>query len=244
MKKGYLMNIFEFGETVNGYEIKVINERVARAGAGILFAIGLVTFMNSILTHNFIFAKVFITFFMFDFFMRVFINPKFSPSLILGYFFVRKQTPEYVGASQKRFAWCIGFVLALVMFLIVVVFEVMTPVKIVICMICLVLLFSESAFGICLGCKIYNFLKKKTMYCAGGCETHSFPEISFAQWIIEFMTLTAIIFGFTYFNDAKETTSGWQSHISNIKYEKPCSYCDKKIWQGNNMTDEHMDHAM
>ncbi|MDD5406832.1 MAG: DUF4395 domain-containing protein [Sulfurovaceae bacterium] len=238
------MGIFDFGETINGYEIKVINERVARAGAGILFAIGLITFINSFLTHDFILAKVFITFFMFDFFVRVFINPKFSPSLILGYFFVRGQTPEYVGASQKRFAWSIGFVLALVMFFIVVVFEVMTPIKIAICMICLILLFSESAFGICLGCKIYNFLNKKTMYCAGGCETHYSPKISFMQWTIELMTITAIIFGFTYFNNIKEITNGWKSHISNIKYEKPCSSCNKAIGQNNKMNDEHMNHSM
>jgi hypothetical protein len=187
------MSIFDFGETVNGYEIKVINERVARAGAGILFAIGLTTFMKSFLTHDFTFAKVFITLFMFDFFVRVFVNPKFSPSLILGYFFVRKQMPEYVGAAQKRFAWSIGFALALAMFVMVVVLEMMTPVKIAICFICLAFLFFESVFGICIGCKIYHLFKKETMYCAGGCEVSDMKRVSFLQWFIVLATIPLLL---------------------------------------------------
>jgi len=33
---------------------------------------------------------------------------RFSPWLILGRLIVRNQTPEYVGAAQKKFAWIIG----------------------------------------------------------------------------------------------------------------------------------------
>jgi hypothetical protein len=35
--------------------------------------------------------------------IRVYINPKYSPLLILGGFIVRNQKPEYVGAKQKKF---------------------------------------------------------------------------------------------------------------------------------------------
>ena len=34
----------QFGEIIEGYTIPVINERVARAGAGILFLFGMVSF--------------------------------------------------------------------------------------------------------------------------------------------------------------------------------------------------------
>ena len=168
-----------FGEEVEGYSVPVLNEREARAGAGILFAFGMISFLNAFLTHSFSFTQIFITVFMVDFTVRIFINPKYAPSLILGRIFIQNQTPEYVGASQKRFAWSIGLILSVVMFLLVVVFEIMTPIKIVICVLCLVLLFSETAFGICLGCVIYHLIYKKSPnYCPGDvCEVRKKEEI-------------------------------------------------------------------
>ena len=171
-------NIY-FGERVEGYSVPVLNEREARAGAGILFAFGMISFLNAFLTHSFGFTQIFITVFMVDFIIRILINPKYAPSLILGRIFIRNQTPEYVGASQKRFAWSIGLVLSVVMFFVVVVFEIMTPIKIIICVLCLILLFSETAFGICLGCIIYHFVYKKSPnYCPGDvCEVRKKEEI-------------------------------------------------------------------
>ena len=161
-----------FGEEVDGYSIPVINEREARAGAGILLLPAMVSFLNAYLTHDFIFTKIFVTIFMVDFFIRIFINPKYAPSLIVGRFFVQNQTPEYVGAKQKKFAWSIGLALSVIMFFIIVIFEFMTPLKIIICLLCIALLFSETAFGICLGCIVYHKTQNnKPMYCPGNiCE--------------------------------------------------------------------------
>lgn len=156
-----------FGEKVEGYEVAVLNEREARAAAGLLFAFGMLSFLNSFMLGHFVFTQYFVTFFMIDFFIRV-INPSYSPSLLSGRVFVQYQKPEYVGATQKRFAWSIGLLLSMVMFYLIVLEPQMTPVKILICVICLVLLISESAFSICLGCKIYNKVKKeKPLYCPG-----------------------------------------------------------------------------
>lgn len=170
---------FYFGETVKGYDVPVLNEREARAGAGILFLFAFISFMNSYLLRDFLFTQIFVTVFMIDFFIRIFINPKFSPSLLLGRMMVQNQIPEYVGAPQKRAAWSIGFTLAVIMFFVIVVFGFKTPIKIAICVLCLGLLFFESAFGICLGCKLYNyFYKESAKYCAGGiCEIRSKDEI-------------------------------------------------------------------
>lgn len=178
-----------FGENISGYDIPVINEREARAGAGILLLPAMTSFFVSFLTHNFIFTKIFVTLFMIDFFIRIFINPKFAPSLILGRIAIQNQTPEYVGAPQKKFAWSIGFVLSVVMFFMIVIFEIMTPLKIIICLLCIALLFSETAFGICLGCIIYHKSQKNTLkYCPGNiCEREEKKEIqkiSNIQYII------------------------------------------------------------
>lgn len=236
------MNIFTFGEKIVGYEVPVINERVARAGAGILFAIGLVTFMKSFLTHDFSFAKVFITFFMIDFFIRVFVNDKLSPSLILGYFFTRKQAPEYVGASQKRFAWGIGFVLASAMFIIVVVLEMMTPIKLAICFACLTFLFFESAFGICLGCKIYHLFKKDTLYCAGGCEVSNLKQVSLVQWVILTLTIVLVSFGFVFFSSDEQNI--WQQKITDMPTDTNSSHCGGMRNEDNMSSDIHMNHGM
>ena len=168
-----------FGESVEGYEIPVLNEREARAGAGILLLPAIASFVNSYLTHNFIFTKIFVTVFMVDFFIRIFINPNYAPSLIIGRFFVQNQTPEYVGAKQKKFAWSIGFVLSVIMFFIIVVFEIMTSIKIVICLLCITFLFSETAFGICIGCILYHKTQKnRPLYCPGNvCEVKTKEKI-------------------------------------------------------------------
>jgi Domain of unknown function (DUF4395) len=165
--------IFQFGESLPEYPVRVLNEREARAGAGIFFFLAIVAFMQVWLNGNFAMTQfVVITFFV-DFFIRVLINPKYAPSLVLGRIAVRNQTPEYVGAPQKRFAWTLGLVLAAVMFCMIVVGDTRGPITMLICITCLILLFFETSFGICLGCRIYNaFNKERAKLCPGGvCET-------------------------------------------------------------------------
>jgi len=167
-----MTNIFQFGEHHPDYQVPVLNEREARAGAGILFFLALIAFMNAWLRGDFAPTKWVVVVFFADFFLRVLINPRFSPSLVLGRIAVRNQVPEYVGAPQKRFAWSIGLILASTMLFLVVFNNVRGPVNIAVCALCLLLLFFETAFGICIGCKLYNlFNKERAQLCPGGvCE--------------------------------------------------------------------------
>ena len=81
---------------------------------------------------------------------------------------MRNQVPEYVGAQQKKFAWIIGIVLAVIMFALQVVVNAYSPITGLICLICLVFLFFETAFGICIGCKVYNLVyRQKAQHCPG-----------------------------------------------------------------------------
>jgi hypothetical protein len=167
--------IFQFSQQLPGYEVPLLNERVVRAGAGILFFLAIVSFMNAWLVGNFQPTRVFVVTFLLDFTIRLFINPRFAPSLILGQWIVRRQQPEWVGAAQKRFAWAIGFGLALTMLYLVVLNNVIGPINLIVCSVCLLLLFFESAFGICIGCQLYKLLNKgKAQLCPGGvCEVES-----------------------------------------------------------------------
>ncbi|HIO92558.1 MAG TPA: DUF4395 domain-containing protein [Leucothrix mucor] len=163
-----MSSIFSFGEKITEYEIKVLNEREVRASAGILFLFAMISFLNSWLIGDFTITKVFVVIFLVDFSIRVLINPKYSPTLIIARFFVRNQDVEYVGAPQKRFAWSIGLVLAIIMFYLIVLNNIIGPFNLLVCLICLTLLFFEAAFGICLGCKIYTlFHRQKAELCPG-----------------------------------------------------------------------------
>ena len=63
------------------------------------------------------------------------------------------------------------------MLYLVVINNIIGPVNLIVCASCLVLLFFESAFGICLGCKVWNlFNKDKAQLCPGGaCEVIPAP---------------------------------------------------------------------
>jgi hypothetical protein len=81
---------------------------------------------------------------------------------------VSRQNPEYVGAPQKKFAWKIGLTLAVTMFFLLIVLNGHSIVSAVSCLTCLLFLFLESAFGICVGCLMYGwFYKEKSEYCPG-----------------------------------------------------------------------------
>jgi hypothetical protein len=150
----------KYGYKIDGYDILVLNEREARAGAGILFMFGLLSLSNSVMLGHIIFSKFYIGFFTIDFLIRA-INPFYSPSLLLGRFFVQNQKPEYVGAIQKRFAWMIGFVLSVPMFYFLIIDFTPTPIMLMLCFLCLTLLIAESAFSICVGCKLYSLIKSE-----------------------------------------------------------------------------------
>jgi len=210
----------EYGEKVDGYENRVLNEREARAAAGILFAFGLLSLTNSIMLGHIIFSKVFVAFFTFDFLIRV-MNPSYSPSLLLGRFFVQNQVPEYVGATQKRFAWAIGLFLAVPMFYTLVLYPQANILKVIICVACLLLLITESAFSICAGCALYTFIKKeKATNCPGGvCEIRRKDKIqtfSFVQKIITSLATVSIIFGLYLFTMKVDNRTGFSEHVSKM----------------------------
>lgn len=199
-----MKKIFKFGEDVEGYDIPVLNEREIRAAAGILFLLMFISIQQAGQMHNFTMLKYAIVLFFTDMIIRVFITPRFSPTLILGRLIVRNQTPEYVGAPQKKFAWIIANILAVIMFIHLVLINGYSPITGIICMICLIFLFFEAVFGICLGCKFYPlFFKDKVQYCPGevcdvkakqAIQKTSLVQILVVVGFIAYMVLTVFLF--------------------------------------------------
>lgn len=155
------MKLVEFGRKIPGLKINgcdapysVLNERDGRAAAGLMLVAAGVAFANAFLMREFFMINVVVLLFLLEFSLRQ-VNPSIAPFYFLGGLMVRKQCPEYVGAAQKRFAWGLGLGMALVMSVLIFGFGVMGIWNLGLCLVCLSLLWFESSFGICVGCKIY-----------------------------------------------------------------------------------------
>lgn len=195
-----------FGEIVNGYEIPVLNNREIRATAGIMFLMAFISLVLILSNGNFVPVKYVLSVFVVEFFIRLFINPKYAPLLIIGRMIVSNQNPEFVGAEQKKFAWFIGFTISVIMFFLLVIMNAFSPITGFACLICLILMFSESAFGICIGCKMYGFIKKdKAQYCPGEVcdikQKYEIQKVSKKQRAVVFALLLFITLLYIFFQE-------------------------------------------
>lgn len=212
----------KFGEEVTGYTIPVLNEREIRASAGILFVFMFISLMLIIFKGNFVMIKYVIISFLLDMIIRVFISPRYSPTLIIGRIIVSHQNPEYVGAAQKKFAWMIGIALATMMFFLMIVLNSYSIITGLTCLICLLFLFFESAFGICLGCIGYKlFYKEKAQYCPGEvCDIKAkqdIQKVSFQQVVIVLSFIGMIISMSYLLNDVFREKPGNLWEILNLR---------------------------
>ena len=157
------MSIFSFGEYKDGSSYKVLDEREVRASAGIMLFLALVAFVNVGFLERYFVITYVSGGLMLNFLIGLFINPKFAPTMIVARIMVSKQSPLPIGAVQKKFAWSIGLILSASIFGLSLLllndlqyFETVC----MLCVICLWILYFETAFGICLGCQIYHFALK------------------------------------------------------------------------------------
>ncbi len=203
MNQGVILNIkkflLEYGEHVPGYDVTVINEREARAAAGILFMLGMIVIFVGIGYNHVIVARVYLAFLFLDFTARM-ISPKYSPSLLLGKLVVQHQKPEYTGGLQKRFAWTLGWLISIPMMDWFVLHWDITFYKVLICILCLTLMFLEAAFSVCVGCMIYKFIiKEGPKHCPGGvCEVRTKEPIQMfnpIQKVIAALTIVGLLTG-------------------------------------------------
>ena len=188
-----------YGEHVPGYDVTVINEREARAASGILFMLGMMVIFVGIGYNHIIVARVYLAFMFIDFTARM-VSPNYSPSMLLGKYVVRNQEPEYTGGLQKRFAWTMGWFISLPMMWWFVLHWDITFYKVLVCILCLTLMFLETAFSICVGCMIYKMIMKEDpQHCPGGvCEIKQKAPIqrfNLIQKVIAMLTFIGLITG-------------------------------------------------
>lgn len=161
------MSILGFGESVEGINYKVLNEREVRASAGILFTMGLIVVVSGMFLERYSLIPYFSGFMVLSFFVSVFINPKYAPSNAIARLIVCKQEPIYIGAVQKRFAWSLGLAISSVVFFLSIPLQsdptFFDPIC-KLCLLCISLMFVETAFGICVGCQLYYLAIKLKLF--------------------------------------------------------------------------------
>jgi len=147
-----------FGELKEGRDYRTVDERQMRASAGIMFLLGLIAFINGFLLQRYHVIPYISGFLLVNFLIGLFISPKFSPTIILAKFITANQSELPIGAIQKKFAWSLGLILVSTIFVLSILLQsniaFFEPVCLF-CIICLFLLFFETAFGICVGCQFY-----------------------------------------------------------------------------------------
>jgi len=97
-----------FGEYISGINYKVLDERTMRGSAGIMLLLGIIAYINGFILRDFIVITYISGFLVLNFMIGLFINPKFSPTVLISRIFVRKQNFFPIGAIQKKFAWSLG----------------------------------------------------------------------------------------------------------------------------------------
>ena len=131
-----------------------------RAAAGTTMVLAALAFAYAYFEHRYWGLQVVSAFFVVEFLVRVTSGISYSPVGRLAGWMTRRQAPEWVSAKPKRFAWTLGLVMAGSM-------AVITNAGIrgwlprSICLVCLTLMWLESALGLCLGCEIHGLLVRR-----------------------------------------------------------------------------------
>ncbi len=166
-----------------------VNEVEIRITAWITLVLALTTFFLVMLRWEFYIALFVVWIIWIDFVLKIFIWPELSLFGIIVRPFIKNKKQILVWAVQKRFAWVIGFILSIFviycLLLLSWILESLNPQVLAIieqikvniinnsfivlpmnpailaCVLCIIFMFFESVFGICVWCKIYKFLVSK-----------------------------------------------------------------------------------
>ncbi|MGB0091700.1 MAG: DUF4395 domain-containing protein [Solirubrobacteraceae bacterium] len=138
----------------------VVNENEVRAAAGLTMVIGAVAFAYAYFAKQYVPLQVAASLFFAEFLTRLTAGLRYSPIGIVARAMTLGRAPEWVSARPKRFAWTLGLAMALAM-TVITNSGIRGPLPRTICLICLTLMWMESALGLCLGCKIHGLLVRR-----------------------------------------------------------------------------------
>jgi hypothetical protein len=140
--------------------MRAVDEHQVRAAAGTTMVLGAVAFAYAYFRQLYWPLQAVSAFFTLEFALRLALGLRRSPVGLLAGLLTRRHVPEWVSARPKRFAWTLGLAMASAM-------AIITNNGIrgwlprSICLLCLALMWLESAAGLCLGCEIHHLLVRR-----------------------------------------------------------------------------------
>ena len=140
--------------------MRAVDEHRVRAAAGLTMALGAVAFGYAYFRQLYWPLQAVSAFFTLEFLLRLTLGLRRSPVGLLAGLLTRRHRPEWVSVRPKRFAWTLGLAMASAM-------AVITNSGVrgwlprSICLLCLALMWLESAAGLCLGCEIHHLLVRR-----------------------------------------------------------------------------------
>jgi|SRR5581483_8208834 len=143
-----------------GTELDMVDENAVRAAAGLTMAIGAVAFAYAYFTKQYLPLQAVASFFFVEFLARVTLGLRSSPIGVVARALTSGQPPQLVSNVPKRFAWSLGLAMTFAM-TIITNSGIRGLLPRTICLVCLVLMWMESALGLCLGCKIHGLLVRR-----------------------------------------------------------------------------------
>lgn len=161
------MATWHFGDTIEGLTVDgrplraaVFDENMVRAAAGLTMALGAVAFAYAYLAKVYAPIQVVTVLFFAEFGLRLLGGLRLSPLGLVAQWLVRRQSPHWVSARPKRFAWALGLVMSLAMAVITNA-GIRGALPLTICLLCLTLMWLEAVLGLCLGCEIHGALVRR-----------------------------------------------------------------------------------
>ena len=138
----------------------MVDENEVRAAAGLTLVIGAVAFAYAYFAKQYLPLQAVASLFFLEFLIRVTAGLRYAPVGVVARALTSTQPPHPVSSAPKRFAWSLGLAMTFAM-------SIITNSGIrgllprTICLICLALMWLESALGLCLGCKIHGLLLRR-----------------------------------------------------------------------------------
>ena len=150
------------GTDANGRALQagVFEEGQVRAAAGLTLALGTMAFSYAYFAKIYAPIQLVTILFFVEFLIRVVVGIRYSPMGMIAHWLTRRQTPQWVSAKPKRFAWTLGLIMSFAM-MIITNSDIRGPLPLTICLICLTLMWLEAVLGLCLGCEIHGFLVRR-----------------------------------------------------------------------------------
>jgi hypothetical protein len=148
-----------------------VNEVQVRIWAGLMFTVWFFTFLSVYYAGKYDLALVVVAIFWLDFVLKV-INPRYSLVGKIANMINLTKEPVRVGAIQKRFARALWLTMSSVVLIMLIkhnffmdashqmLYGTITP-PMILCLVCLSLMWLESILWYCVGCSIFEYLVDK-----------------------------------------------------------------------------------